>query len=298
MPSMATAWGAGCVLALACFLAAGWMAFAGWVALGLARCTLVAGWAGAGTPRTMAALPRRDLEALLSRLDENPEQVLGTLQALCGAAAPGADSLATMAAAISPVVKLLGLGTPSKRTKLDARRGRMEKHERLALAQFHVDQGKSREMAAKVAALTEQVQALEAAARGGEAAGRQVPVASPAPVAARAPVTVAQPVPAAQQQLPGQPQPPGPPPLPAAVSGGGLTFAVVVRERVSDARHALAHGTERALTTLLGPHHVTVVQARVMFANDHKSKVVFTVANEGHAAFIRARMLLPRSRRT
>ncbi|KAG1660366.1 hypothetical protein FOA52_012659 [Chlamydomonas sp. UWO 241] len=232
----------------------------------------------------------RGMAALAARVTETEARVAGVIAAVATLDARITSKFAQADVAFGPLLRLVPELSVAKDgvADLDERMGRMEKHEVLALAQFHVDQGKSREMAAKVAALTEQVQALEAAARGGEAAGRQVPVA------ARAPVTVAQPVPAAQQQLPGPPQPPGPPPLPAAVSGGGLTFAVVVRERVSDARHALARGTERALTTLLGPHHVTVVQARVMFANDHKSKVVFTVANEGHAAFIRARMLLPR----
>ncbi|KAG1659936.1 hypothetical protein FOA52_015374 [Chlamydomonas sp. UWO 241] len=232
----------------------------------------------------------RGMAALAARVTVTEARVAGVIAAVATLDARITSKLAQADVAFGPLLRLVPELSVAKDgvADLDERMGRMEKHEVLALAQFHVDQGKSREMAAKVAALTEQVQALEAAARGGEAAGRQVPVA------ARAPVTVAQPVPAAQQQLPGPPQPPGPPPLPAAVSGGGLTFAVVVRERVSDARHALARGTERALTTLLGPHNVTVVQARVMFANDHKSKVVFTVANEGHAAFIRARMLLPR----
>ncbi|KAG1672500.1 hypothetical protein FOA52_002809 [Chlamydomonas sp. UWO 241] len=236
----------------------------------------------------------RGMAALAARVTETEARVAGVIAAVATLDARITSKFAQADVAFGPLLRLVPELSVAKDgvADLDERMGRMEKHEVLALAQFHVDQGKSREMAAKVAALTEQVQALEAAARGGEAAGRQVPVA------ARAPVTVAQPVPAAQQQLPGPPQPPGPPPLPAAVSGGGLTFAVVVRERVSDARHALARGTERALTTLLGPHHVTVVQARVMFANDHKSKVVFTVANEGHAAFIRARMLLPRQTRT
>ncbi|KAG1658838.1 hypothetical protein FOA52_008263 [Chlamydomonas sp. UWO 241] len=224
----------------------------------------------------------RGMAALAARVTETEARVAGVIAAVATLDARITSKFAQADVAFGPLLRLVPELSVAKDgvADLDERMGRMEKHEVLALAQFHVDQGKSREMAAKVAALTEQVQALEAAARGGEAAGRQVPVA------ARAPVTVAQPVPAAQQQLPGPPQPPGPPPLPAAVSGGGLTFAVVVRERVSDARHALARGTERALTTLLGPHHVTVVQARVMFANDHKSKVVFTVANEGHAAFI------------
>ncbi|KAG1658030.1 hypothetical protein FOA52_014342 [Chlamydomonas sp. UWO 241] len=234
----------------------------------------------------------RGMAALAARVTETEARVAGVIAAVATLDARITSKFAQADVAFGPLLRLVPELSVAKDgvADLDERMGRMEKHEVLALAQFHVDQGKSREMAAKVAALTEQVQALEAAARGGGAAGRQVPGA------ARAPVTVAQPVPAAQQQLPGPPQPPGPPPLPAAVSGGGLTFAVVVRERVSDARHALARGTERALTTLLGPHHVTVVQARVMFANDHKSKVVFTVANEGHAAFIRARMLLPRER--
>ncbi|KAG1670171.1 hypothetical protein FOA52_000883 [Chlamydomonas sp. UWO 241] len=232
----------------------------------------------------------RGMAALAARVTETEARGAGVIAAVATLDARITSKFAQADVAFGPLLRLVPELSVAKDgvADLDARMGRMEKHEVLALAQFLVDQGKSREMAAKVAALTEQVQALEAAARGGEAAGRQVPMA------ARAPVTVAQPVPAAQQQLPGPPQPPGPPPLPAAVGGGGLTFAVVVRERVSDARHALARGTERALTTLLGPHHVTVVQARVMFANDHKSKVVFTVANEGHAAFIRARMLLPR----
>ncbi|KAG1667518.1 hypothetical protein FOA52_013708 [Chlamydomonas sp. UWO 241] len=232
----------------------------------------------------------RGMAALAAQVTETEARVSGVIAVVATLDARITSKFAQADVAFGPLLRLVPELSVAKDgvADLDARMGRMEKHEVLALAQFHVDQGKSREMAAKVAALTEQVQALEAAARGGEAAGRQVPVA------ARAPVTVAQPVPAAQQQLPGPPQPPGPPPLPAAVSGRGLTFAVVVRECVSDARHALARGTERALTTLLGPHHVTVVQARVMFANNHKSKVVFTVANEGHAAFIRARMLLPR----
>ncbi|KAG1680183.1 hypothetical protein FOA52_000296 [Chlamydomonas sp. UWO 241] len=224
----------------------------------------------------------RGMAALAARVTETEARVAGVIAAVATLDARITSKFAQAELAFGPLLRLVPELSVAKDgvADLDERMGRMEKHEVLALAQFHVDQGKSREMAAKVAALTEQVQALEAAARGGEAAGRQVPVA------ARAPVTVAQPVPAAQQQLPGPPQPPGPPPLPAAVSGGGLTFAVVVRERVSDARHALARGTERALTTLLGPHHVTVVQARVMFANDHKSKAnadVVAFTETGHS---------------
>ncbi|KAG1663340.1 hypothetical protein FOA52_004102 [Chlamydomonas sp. UWO 241] len=202
------------------------------------------------------------MAALAARVTETEARVAGVITTVATLDARITSKFAQADVAFGPLICLVPELSMAKDwvADLDAHMGRMEKHELLALAQFHMDQGKSREMAAKVVALTEQVQ----------------------------------PVPAAQQQLPGPPQPPGPPPLPAAVSGGGLTFAVVVRERVSDARHALARGTERALTTLLGPHHVNVVQARVMFADVHKSKVVFTVANEGHAVFIRARMLLPR----
>ncbi|KAG1655993.1 hypothetical protein FOA52_016322 [Chlamydomonas sp. UWO 241] len=134
----------------------------------------------------------RGMAALAARVTETEARVAGVIASVATLDARIRRKFAQADVAFGPLLRLVPELSVAKDgvAKLDARMGRMEKHERLALAQFHVDQGKSREMAAKVAALTE--------------------------------------------------------------------------------------------------------QARVMFANDHKSKVVFTVANEGHAAFIRARMLLPR----
>ncbi|KAG1657817.1 hypothetical protein FOA52_006594 [Chlamydomonas sp. UWO 241] len=135
----------------------------------------------------------RGMAALAARVTETEARVAGVIAAVATLDARITSKFAQADVAFGPLLRLVPELSVAKDgvADLDARMGRMEKHEVLALAQFHVDQ-------------------------------------------------------------------------------------------------------ERALTTLLGPHHVTVVQARVMFANDHKSKVVFTVANEGHAAFIRARMLLPR----
>ncbi|KAG1675574.1 hypothetical protein FOA52_014162 [Chlamydomonas sp. UWO 241] len=118
----------------------------------------------------------RGMAALAARVTETEARVAGVIAAVATLDARITSKFAQADVAFGPLLRLVPELSVAKDgvADLDERMGRMEKHEVLALAQFHVDQGKSREMAAKVAALTEQVQALEAAARGGRRrAGRQ-----------------------------------------------------------------------------------------------------------------------------
>ncbi|KAG1669015.1 hypothetical protein FOA52_000608 [Chlamydomonas sp. UWO 241] len=101
----------------------------------------------------------RGMAALAARVTETEARVAGVIAAVATLDARITSKFAQADVAFGPLLRLVPELSVAKDgvADLDERMGRMEKHEVLALAQFHVDQGKSREMAAKVAALTEQV---------------------------------------------------------------------------------------------------------------------------------------------
>ncbi|KAG1668898.1 hypothetical protein FOA52_016067 [Chlamydomonas sp. UWO 241] len=103
----------------------------------------------------------RGMAALAARVTETEARVAGVIAAVATLDARITSKFAQADVAFGPLLRLVPELSVAKDgvADLDERMGRMEKHEVLALAQFHVDQGKSREMAAKVAALTEQANA-------------------------------------------------------------------------------------------------------------------------------------------
>ncbi|KAG1663829.1 hypothetical protein FOA52_013394 [Chlamydomonas sp. UWO 241] len=105
----------------------------------------------------------RGMAALAARVTETEARVAGVIAAVATLDARITSKFAQADVAFGPLLRLVPELSVAKDgvADLDERMGRMEKHEVLVLAQFHVDQGKSREMAAKVAALTEQGEGLD-----------------------------------------------------------------------------------------------------------------------------------------
>ncbi|KAG1678187.1 hypothetical protein FOA52_016124 [Chlamydomonas sp. UWO 241] len=123
----------------------------------------------------------RGMAALAARVTETEARVAGVIAAVATLDARITSKFAQADVAFGPLLRLVPELSVAKDgvADLDERMGRMEKHEVLALAQFHVDQGKSREMAAKVAALTEQWATLRETTPGRRGAV-QIPFAAAA----------------------------------------------------------------------------------------------------------------------
>ncbi|KAG1670423.1 hypothetical protein FOA52_010158 [Chlamydomonas sp. UWO 241] len=91
----------------------------------------------------------RGMAALAARVTETEARVAGFIAAVATLDARITSKFAQADVAFGPLLRLVPELSVAKDgvADLDARMGRMEKHEVLALAQFHVDQGKSRRMA-------------------------------------------------------------------------------------------------------------------------------------------------------